>query len=119
MSRATATTTTTTKGNSRAAGGAPAMSKKGDWSKKSDFKFSAGPWNLHTGADPFGPPVRPDREFLDKLKIYKGFGFDYVQFHDDDAVPDDFSPAEREKRAKEVKKILDDQGLKAEFAAPR
>jgi xylose isomerase len=89
------------------------------WSKKADFKFSAGPWNIHPGADPFGPAVRPEREFLDKLRIYKGLGFDYVQFHDDDAVPDEFSASDREKRAKEVRKILDDHGLKAEFAAPR
>jgi xylose isomerase len=89
------------------------------WSSKSDFKFSAGPWNLHSGADPFGPTVRPEREFIDKLKTFKGLGYDYVQFHDDDAVPDDFTPAEREKRAKEVRKLLDDHGLKAEIFAPR
>ena len=38
------------------------------WSTKQDFKFSAGPWNLHPGADPFGPTVRPEREFAAKLK---------------------------------------------------
>ena len=31
------------------------------WSQKQDFKFSAGPWNLHPGADPFGPAVRSER----------------------------------------------------------
>src|SRR3954452_2237526 len=85
------------------------------WSTPVDFKFSAGPWNLHGGADPFGPAVRPEREFVAKLKVFKDLGFDYVQFHDDDAVPDDFSQRDREKRAKEVKKLLDDHGLKAEI----
>ena len=61
--------------------------QKAQWSKKTDFKFSAGPWNLHPGADPFGPTVRPEREFAAKLKLFKDIGFDYVQFHDDDAVP--------------------------------
>jgi len=89
------------------------------WSQKSDFRFSAGPWNLHPGADPFGPAVRPDREFAAILKLYKDLGFDYVQFHDDDAVPDGASAAERETIAKRVKGLLDDLGLKAEFAAPR
>ena len=89
------------------------------WSAKNDFKFSAGPWNLHPGADPFGPPVRSERQFGDKLRLFKDLGFDYVQFHDDDAVPDDASAPDREKRAKEIKKLLDDHGLKAEFAAPR
>jgi xylose isomerase len=90
-----------------------------NWSTKSDFKFSAGPWNLHPGADPFGPVVRPERDFVEKLKIFKDLGFEYVQFHDDDAVPDEYSPAEREKKAREVRKLLDDHGLKAEIFAPR
>jgi xylose isomerase len=97
----------------------PASQSKSQWSNKQDFKFSAGPWNLHPGADPFGPVVRPERDFIAKLKVFKDLGFDYVQFHDDDAVPDEFSQAEREKRAKEVKKLLDDHGLKAEIFAPR
>ncbi len=89
------------------------------WSKASDFKFSVGPWNLHPGADPFGPAVRGEIEFGQKLKLFKDLGFDYIQFHDDDAVPDSFSAAEREKRATEVRKMLTDHGLKAEFVAPR
>ena len=89
------------------------------WSQAGDFKFSAGPWNLHPGADPFGPTVRPEREFAAKLKLFKDIGFDYVQFHDDDAVPDGYSASDREKKAGEVKKLLDDHGLKAEICAPR
>ena len=50
------------------------------------FRFSFGPWNIHEGADPFGPPVRPSVSFAEKLKVYKKLGFDGVQFHDDDAV---------------------------------
>lgn len=92
---------------------------KGTWSTKQDFKFSAGPWNLHSGADPFGPPVRADRSFAQKLATFKELGFDYVQFHDDDAVPDEFTPAERQKKAAAVKKLLDDHGLQAEIFAPR
>jgi len=92
---------------------------KSYWSNHADFKFSAGPWNMHPGADPFGPPVRPDREFGEKLRVLKELGFDYVQFHDDDAVPDEFSDSQRQERAKEIKKLLDDQGLKAEICAPR
>jgi xylose isomerase len=89
------------------------------WSQKQDFKFSTGPWNLHGGADPFGPAVRPERSIIEKLKTFKELGFDYVQFHDDDAVPDDYSASDREKKAKEIKKLLDDHGLKAEIFAPR
>jgi xylose isomerase len=92
---------------------------KTQWTPAADFKFSAGPWNLHAGADPFGPTVRPDREFADVLALYKKLGFDYVQFHDDDAVPDEFSASQREQRAREIKHLLDEHGLKAEFVAPR
>jgi xylose isomerase len=85
------------------------------------YRFSFGPWNIHEGADPFGPTVRPSVAFAKKLKMYKELGFDGVQFHDDDAVPDleDLSATEVEKKAAAVKKMLDDEGLVAEFTAPR
>ncbi len=85
------------------------------------YRFSFGPWNIHEGADPFGPPVRPTVAFADKLASYKRLGFDAVQFHDDDAVPDvdSKSAAELEKSATEMKKMLDGEGLLAEFVAPR
>ena len=65
------------------------------------FRFSFGPWNIHEGADPFGPPVRPTLPFADKLALYKKLGFDGIQFHDDDAVPNlnELSGAEIEKAA--------------------
>ncbi|NMA43904.1 MAG: TIM barrel protein [Oligosphaeraceae bacterium] len=85
------------------------------------FRFSFGPWNIHEGADPFGPEVRDSIDFNSKLKTYKQLGFDGVQFHDDDAVPNmnDLSPAQVIKEAQEVKKVLDEHGLQAEFVAPR
>ena len=86
-----------------------------------DYRFSFGPWNIHEGADPFGPPVRPSVAFAKKLGLYKELGFDGVQFHDDDAVPDvdQKSPEQIRGEAKQMKKMLDDHGLVAEFSAPR
>jgi xylose isomerase len=85
------------------------------------FRFSFGPWNIHEGADPFGPPVRLTVSFAEKLKVYKNLGFDGVQFHDDDAVPElnDLSGVEVEKAAKEMGQMLAGEGLVAEFVAPR
>jgi len=85
------------------------------------FKFSFGPWNIHEGSDPFGPEVRKTIAFDEKLKMYKKLGFDAVQFHDDDAVPNmkDLSAAQMIKKAKDVKNVLDANGLVAEFVAPR
>ena len=86
-----------------------------------EYQFSFGPWNIHEGADPFGPAVRDSIEFGKKLKMYKKLGFDGVQFHDDDAVPgmDKLSAEQIIKKAKEVRNLLDSEGLAAEFVAPR
>ncbi len=85
------------------------------------YRFSFGPWNIHEGADPFGPPVRESFAFDEKLEVYTQLGFEGVQFHDDDVVPeiDRYSHAEVLQKAKDVKKRLDDVGLVAEFVAPR
>ncbi len=84
------------------------------------YAFSFGPWNLGAGADPFGPPVRSEIPLSKILKMYKSNGFDYVQFHDDDAVPDaDASWEIIQKEVKKTKKILDGEGIKCEFVAPR
>jgi xylose isomerase len=83
------------------------------------YRFSFGPWNLHEGADPFGPPVRPPRELAEKMDIAVRLGFQALQFHDDDVVPADAPPAEMERGVREVRKMLDDRGLAAEFIAPR
>ena len=85
------------------------------------FKFTFGPWNIHEGADPFGPAVRQTIDFSNKLGMYKKLGFDGVQFHDDDAVPDlnDLTSQQMVKKASKLKKVLDDNGLSAEFVAPR
>jgi xylose isomerase len=89
--------------------------------EKYGYRFSFGPWNIHEGADPFGPPVRPSRSFDDKLAVYKELGFDAVQFHDDDAVPDmdQLAPARIAAEARAMAAKLADQGLVAEFVAPR
>ncbi len=85
------------------------------------YRFTFGPWNIHEGADPFGPPVRKPIEFSRKLKEYKKLGFDGVQFHDDDAVPDinNLSGKELITAAEQVRRMLDAEGLAAEFVAPR
>src|SRR5262245_7195428 len=85
------------------------------------FRFSFGPWNIHEGADPFGPPVRHSFEFAEKLQVYKQLGFEGVQFHDDDAVPNlnRYTRKEVLALARDMKKRLDDLELTAEFVAPR
>ena len=87
----------------------------------SKFKFSVGPWNVHTGADSYGPETRKMIDLESKFAKFAELGFSAVQFHDDDAVPDMNNMTEEEIKeyARGVKKLLDKYGLKAEFVAPR
>ena len=87
--------------------------------KHGGYRFTFGPWNISTGQDPFGPPVRKEVAFVAKMREYKKLGFDGVQFHDDDAVELDLDPQQTERAATKVKKMLDSEGLFCEFVAPR
>lgn len=87
----------------------------------SQFKFSVGPWNVHTGADSYGPETRKAIDLETKFAMFRELGFDAVQFHDDDAVPNmnDLTEEEIKAEARKVKALLDKYNLKAEFVAPR
>ena len=87
---------------------------------KAAFRFSFGPWNIHEGADVFGPPVRAPIARMKKIAMVKKLGFSGVQFHDDDVVENlEAAPAQIAREAAEMKKVLDGEGLVAEFVAPR
>src|SRR5262245_14775303 len=88
-------------------------------SSVTNYRFTFGPWNISTGADPFGPPVRAEVEFAAKIREYKKLGFGGVQFHDDDVCPAELSWEETRQAAAKVKKMLDGEGLFCEFIAPR
>lgn len=87
----------------------------------SKFKFTVGPWNVHAGADSYGPETRNDISLENKLAKFAELGFSAVQFHDDDAVPNinNLTEEEIKAEARKVKGLLDKYGLAAEFVAPR
>ncbi len=87
----------------------------------SRFKFSVGPWNVHTGADSYGPATRKDIPFEEKVKKFSEMGFSAIQFHDDDAVPNlnELTEEEIREEARKLKKLLDKYNMAAEFVAPR
>lgn len=87
----------------------------------SRFKYSVGPWNVHAGADSYGPEVRKEIPFEEKVKKFAELGFSAVQFHDDDVVPNmnELSEEEIKAEARKVKAILDKYEMAAEFVAPR
>lgn len=87
----------------------------------SRFKFSVGPWNVSDGTDVYGPATRNPLGMEEKIRRFAEIGFSAVQFHDDDVVPDISSKSEAQiiAEAREVKALLDQYNLKAEFVAPR
>ena len=87
----------------------------------SKFKFTVGPWNVHTGADSYGPETRQAVDLETKFAKFAELGFSAVQFHDDDVVPNmnQLSEEEIKAEARKVKGLLDKYGLAAEFVAPR
>ena len=87
----------------------------------SKFKFTVGPWNVHTGADSYGPETRKTIDLESKFARFAELGFSAVQFPYDDAVPsmNNLTEEEIKAEARKVKAMLDKYGLKAEFVAPR
>ena len=85
------------------------------------YRFSFGPWNIHEGADPFGPEVRSSYTLEEKLDMYGPLGYEGIQFHDDDVVEglDGMTHEQVMAEAARVKKMIDDRGLVPEFVAPR
>ena len=90
-------------------------------STPTSYRFSFGPWNVSEGADPFGPDVRTAYPHEQKYALFKPLGFDGVQFHDDDVVPDlaNLTAPQALQKAAAVGQMLKNQGLVAEFVAPR
>lgn len=84
-------------------------------------RFSFGPWNISEGEDPFGPRTREAFPHREKFALYRKLGFEGVQFHDDDVVPDldSKSASQIENETAAMKRLLSDEGLVAEFVAPR
>ncbi len=85
------------------------------------YRFSAGPWNISEGRDPYGPETRPAKDFTWKLERFREAGFDSVMFHDDDVVPgiEDKPHDAVLHEAHAIRARLDDAGLTAEMVAPR
>ncbi len=79
---------------------------------KAEDKFTFGLWTIgNVGRDPFGTPVRGELSPAEIVRILGEVGAWGVNFHDNDLVPIDASPAEADKIKSEFKKALDDTGV--------
>lgn len=84
---------------------------------KPEHKFTFGLWTVgNPGADAFGEAVRPRLSPADLVYLLAEVGAYGVNFHDNDLIPIDATPAERASILKAFKKALADTGLKVPMA---
>jgi xylose isomerase len=80
-------------------------------------KFTFGLWTVgNVGGDPFGKPVRPEKSPVELVHLLAEVGAYGVNFHDNDLVPIDASPSERDRIVADFKQALDDTGLTVPMA---
>jgi xylose isomerase len=80
-------------------------------------RFTFGLWTFgNPGRDPFGEPVRERITPVEGVKRLSKLGAYGVNLHDNDLVPIDATPAERDRIVAEFKQALSDHGLKVPMA---
>jgi xylose isomerase len=84
---------------------------------KPENKFTFGLWTVgNAGRDPFGAAVRESKTPAELVYLLGEVGAYGVNFHDNDLIPIDATPAEAERIKKEFRKALDGTGLKVPMA---
>jgi len=79
---------------------------------KPEHKFSFGLWTLaNRGRDPFGDAVRPTLSPVDNLAMLGEVGAWGVNLHDNDLVPIEATPSERDKIVREFKAACKKNGI--------
>jgi xylose isomerase len=77
-----------------------------------EHKFTFGLWTVgNIGRDPFGEPVRQPISPVEIVQLLAEVGAYGVNFHDNDLVPIDATPAERDQIVRDFKAALKEAGL--------
>lgn len=80
-------------------------------------QFTFGLWTVgNPGRDPFGDIVRPTINPIESVRKLSQLGAYGVNLHDNDLVPFDASPRERDQIVKDFKQALNDHGMKVPMA---
>jgi xylose isomerase len=83
-----------------------------DYTPKPEDKFTFGLWTVgNIGRDPFGEPVRQPISPSEIVHLLAETGAYGVNFHDNDLVPIDATPAERDRIVRDFKAVLQATGL--------
>src|SRR5215510_8695249 len=87
------------------------------YAPKPEHKFTFGLWTVgNPGRDPFGEPVRPVLSPVELVHLLAEVGAWGVNFHDNDLVPIDATPAERDQIVKAFKAALASTGMTVPMA---
>lgn len=77
-----------------------------------EHKFTFGLWTVgNIGRDPFGGPVREQKSPVELVHLLSEVGAWGVNLHDNDLVPIDATPAERDRIVRDFKAVLSETGL--------
>src|SRR5512133_929694 len=83
-----------------------------DFTPKPEHKFTCGLWTVGSrGRDPFGAEVRESKTPAELVYLLGEVGAYGVNFHDNDFIPIDATPAEADAIKKDFRKALADTGL--------
>jgi xylose isomerase len=83
-----------------------------DYSPKPEHKFTFGLWTVgNIGRDPFGGPVREAKSPVELVHLLAEVGAWGVNFHDNDLVPIDATPTERNRIVQDFKSALRETGI--------
>jgi xylose isomerase len=83
-----------------------------NYTPKPENKFTFGLWTVgNIGRDPFGGPVRDPKTPAELVRLLGEVGAYGVNFHDNDLIPIDATPAETDAIKKSFRKALDDTGV--------
>jgi xylose isomerase len=79
---------------------------------KPEHKFTFGLWTVGSvGRDPFGAPVRKAKSPVELVHLLAEVGAYGLNFHDNDLIPIDATPSERDRIVKDFKAALKETGL--------
>ena len=83
-----------------------------DYAPRPEHRFTFGLWTVgNMGRDPFGEPVRPKLSPVELVHMLAEVGAYGVNLHDNDLVPIDATPAERDRIVADFKAALRETGL--------
>lgn len=83
-----------------------------DYQPRPEHQFTFGLWTVgNVGRDPFGEAVRPVLSPVEAVHLLAEVGAYGVNLHDNDLVPIDASPAERDRLVRDFKQALEETGV--------